>query len=384
MKMRSCKWFIGLVFCVLASCASSPIEGGAVSLDAAIHEAAQNIEARLEGGTIVALLNFSSPTDGFSEYVLEELSEYLVNGGKLIVVDRTKLDLIRQEERFQLSGEVSDESAQSIGKKLGAQVIVSGGISGADKVYRFRVKSLIVESAVVAASSSADISVQDAKVISLLGNPKAEVAAANEGDVLTTTVGAGKGQIFITGYTGSAENVIIPAQIGGLKVTAILDRAFADKGLTSVTIPNSVTVIEQFAFAGNYLTNVTIPNSVTEIGEAAFQQNQLTSVTISNLIKFIAEYAFFGNYLTSVTISNSVNAIMEGAFQQNKLTGVTIPNSVKYIGERAFAENNLTNVTIANSVMNIGDQAFVDNPLSAATKTTLTRRFGARIFDWDF
>jgi len=42
------------------------------------------------------------------------------------VVDRQQLDLIRAELNFQMSGEVSDESAQSIGQMLGVQSIMSG------------------------------------------------------------------------------------------------------------------------------------------------------------------------------------------------------------------------------------------------------------------
>jgi hypothetical protein len=355
MKKRFCKWFVGLVFCVLSSCASSPAISGAVPLDEAIHQAAQNIEARLEEGTILALLNFSSPGDNFSEYVLEELTRYLVNGGKFTVVDRAQLNLIQQEERFQLSGEVSDESAQSIGKKLGAQVIVSGGISSAGNVYRFRIKSLIVESAAVAASSAVDISVRDAKVVSLLGDSDALAAAANERNFLTTTAGADKGQIFIIDYIGSAENIIIPAQMGGLQVVGILEEAFAEKELRGVTIPNSIVTIRAHAFAGNYLTSISIPNSVTDIGEAAFYNNQLTRVTLGNSVRTIGYGAFACNQLKSLTIPNSVTDIHEFAFGENyELTTVIIPNSVKYIG---FA-------------------AFDDASLDKATESMLIRRFG--------
>ena len=49
--------------------------------------------------------------------------------------------------------------------------------------------------------------------------------------------------------------------------------AFLDcSGLTSVTIPNSVTMIGTKAFLGcSGLTSVTIPNSVTTIGGLAFR-----------------------------------------------------------------------------------------------------------------
>jgi formylglycine-generating enzyme required for sulfatase activity len=48
---------------------------------------------------------------------------------------------------FQLSGEVSDESAKAIGKKLGAQNIITGSLTAIGDNYRFRTYALDVESA---------------------------------------------------------------------------------------------------------------------------------------------------------------------------------------------------------------------------------------------
>jgi hypothetical protein len=55
-------------------------------------------------------------------------------------------------------------------------------------------------------------------------------------------------------------------------VITIGSNAFADcTGLTSVTIPNSVTTIGGYAFFGcPNLTSVTIPDSVATIGDKAF------------------------------------------------------------------------------------------------------------------
>ena len=65
-------------------------------------------------------------------------------------------------------------------------------------------------------------------------------------------------------------------------------------GLTSVTIPNSVTRIESYAFSScSGLTSITIPNSVTSIGEYAFSNcSGLTSITIPNSVTSIGEKAF--------------------------------------------------------------------------------------------
>ena len=157
----------------LAACATNKKQTvNTVPLDQAIQEAAKDIEDNVQAGQIIAVFNFSSPAEQFSEYVLEELSDRLVNGRKLTVVDRKELDLIRQEENFQLSGEVSDESAQSIGKKLGAQLIVSGSINAVGNVYRFRIRTLVVETAAIETSYSTDVNPAEIRVASLLDGAK--------------------------------------------------------------------------------------------------------------------------------------------------------------------------------------------------------------------
>jgi len=93
--------------------------------------------------------------------------------------------------------------------------------------------------------------------------------------------------------------------------------AFRDcTGLTSITIPNSVTSIGSSAFSYcTGLTSVTIPNSVTSIGNNAFNScTGLTSVTIPNSVISIGNYAFLGcidvgyssGKLTSVTFVGTI------------------------------------------------------------------------------
>ena len=98
-----------------------------------------------------------------------------------------------------------------------------------------------------------------------------------------------------------------------------LDYAAFDgcSGLTSLTIPSSVTSIGEYAFNGcSGLTSLTIPSSVTSIGESAFYGcSGLTSLTIPSSVTSIGELAFLGcSGLTSFTIPSSVTSIGWGAF----------------------------------------------------------------------
>jgi len=110
------------------------------------------------------------------------------------------------------------------------------------------------------------------------------------------------GDYFITyPWPNETTNVII-----GNGITEIGEGAFGGLSLTSVTIPNSVTVIGMLAFADNKLTNISFGNNVTHISHEAFARNNLTSVTIPPSVIQIGFSAFDGNPLTSITIGANV------------------------------------------------------------------------------
>ncbi len=140
-------------------------------------------------------------------------------------------------------------------------------------------------------------------------------------------------------------------------------------GLTSVTIPNSVTFIGDGTFKEcSGLTSVTIPNSVTNIGDEVFKNcSSLTSVTIGNSVTSIGDDAFRGcSGLTSVTINR--NAFLSKSYSQSsnmhhifgsQVKNYTIGDGVTAIGDYAFSGcSGLTSVTIGNSVTSIGNYTF--------------------------
>ena len=113
----------------------------------------------------------------------------------------------------------------------------------------------------------------------------------------------------VSGYTGAATELVIPAEVTHegetYKVTAIGGYAFQGKStLTRVTIPEGVTTIEGYAFFGcTSLTKVTIPEGVTHIGNRAFWGcTSLTSVSLPASLTECGE-AFYRLNLTKVTFA---------------------------------------------------------------------------------
>ncbi|MDR2393174.1 MAG: CsgG/HfaB family protein [Treponema sp.] len=144
----------------------------AITLDKAIQNGALYLIGRLPADSKVVILNFQSEHPKLSDYIIEELTTNMVNdkNSSLVVVDRQNLELLQQEMVFQMSGEVDDETAQAIGKKLGAQTIISGSIVPLGDDYRLRIRAIEVQTARIAGSQNTTI-VMDLILAALTGTP---------------------------------------------------------------------------------------------------------------------------------------------------------------------------------------------------------------------
>ncbi len=161
------------------------------------------------------------------------------------------------------------------------------------------------------------------------------------------------GSLTITGYSGPETNLVIPSTINNLPVIGIRDYAFwGCSGLTSVTIPSSVTSISDSVF--QYCSGLTSINVEPQNTVYSSLDGVLLSKDQTNLILFPA--ARKGAY----GIPSSVTSIRDSAFQNcSGLTSVTIPSGVTSIGKNAFQYcSGLTSLTIPSSVTTIGDSAF--------------------------
>lgn len=151
----------------------------------------------------------------------------------------------------------------------------------------------------------------------------------------------GDGGYTITGIgTETKTDIVIPATIKDVKVTAIADDAFNGRtDITGVKISEGIEKIGANAFNNcTSLASVRIPDSVTEVGATAFMNC---------------------SGLQIATIGTGLTEISNGMFQASGLVTINIPDNVLSINESAFREcHNLEVVTMGMGVKTIGYQAF--------------------------
>lgn len=187
------------------------------------------------------------------------------------------------------------------------------------------------------------------------------------------------------GYTMPTGDLVIPDNIthNGTQYPVSEIGAFAFSGctgLTSVTIPNTVTYMGGNAFANvvlEYLYNdsskspeglmtrhLVIGNSVTTISNSAYESDTiLETVVLGNSVTTIEAHAFrYCSSLDSVSAPTSLSSIGMYAFGGcSSLRSVTIPSDswLETIGERAFVScTNLKIIKLPCYLTSIGTNAF--------------------------
>jgi hypothetical protein len=179
--------------------------------------------------------------------------------------------------------------------------------------------------------------------------------------------------ITIYEYLGKSKEIIVPAYIDGIPVTAISDGAFSgnDK-ITDVILSEGICSIDDFSFSDCHnLSSINLPESLVSIGFWAFKScEKIANITLPKGITDIVYNPFDGcNNLSEIVVDkeNRIYASNEGIlFDKNMTTLIkypqckkgdyTVPATVIVIEYEAFSHcNKLTSITIPK------DTAFIHN-----------------------
>jgi len=125
--------------------------------DKAVKSTVDTLNAKLPPGTIIMIMKQQSSELNMLNDVMDQITTAVVQANRLKVVDRQNQSLIAAEQKFQLSGDVSDNTIVSIGKQLGAKYIVLFWISGVSSSRRLNLRILNVETGQIADQSNFEI-----------------------------------------------------------------------------------------------------------------------------------------------------------------------------------------------------------------------------------
>ena len=169
----------------------------------------------------------------------------------------------------------------------------------------------------------------------------------------------------ITDYTGESLEVIVPETINGIVVKEIGTRAFSDKDLTSIKLPNTIVKIGPYALSDNNIKSIVLPSNLEELGIYSLMGTGLNSLELPSSLTIIGEAALAHNYLTTLNIPNTVTYIGDRAIVGNKIKSITIPNSVTHLG-LGIMRDNLT-LEDFNLPMSLKDDVLTDQRLIGRT-----------------
>ena len=162
------------------------------------------------------------------------------------------------------------------------------------------------------------------------------------------------------GHSAIIEKVVVSEG-----VRTVGDYAFRDfTALNEAVIPTTVTSIGAYAFNGTtQLSGIDIPDGLMEIGARAFQSSGLTSFSMPDSVTSLGERVFCQCYgLEEVQLSSGIERIPERAFWfDRKLASIDIPEGIEVIGSNAFNScSTLTSVELPASLRTIELDAFVN------------------------
>ena len=111
---------------------------------AAIIRVSRNLVRELPKNHKIAVLSITASDEDIVTFVTDGIEQQLFDAGYSLV-DRSELDKIRLEQNLQLSGEVDDNQAVSIGKLAAARIVVTGIIVRTGNLQILTLRALAVE-----------------------------------------------------------------------------------------------------------------------------------------------------------------------------------------------------------------------------------------------
>jgi len=180
-------------------------------LDNAIQSAAESLSSDWAGARI-AVISFASGSDRMSNYLIDGMIDAFVGMRRFTVISRSEieLNLVRGELYFQMSAEVDEETAHSIGRWLGVQYIITGTFEPHMNAFRFRARVICVETLII--RDTVPLTVRRCRFVRYLLGERRPHAALFEDPARFWSVGASAGTSLASEprLTGALQATLAP------------------------------------------------------------------------------------------------------------------------------------------------------------------------------
>jgi len=188
-------------------------------LDNAIRDAVGELSSGLRTNPSVAVVAMHSGSAAMSNYLIDEMNVAFFHTGGLRLTERVQL------AGFNMHAAIDDATAQSIGRLLGVQYVVTGTLEPLAGFFRFRTRIIDAETGALRGIHTADVR-NDTLVASLLGagDPAAFLppaaawpppAAVPQATVGQFTLGQRWATWALNGIPGLGSFIIMSDRFGG-------------------------------------------------------------------------------------------------------------------------------------------------------------------------
>lgn len=179
--------------------------------------------------------------------------------------------------------------------------------------------------------------------------------AATEGKYESLTYYNYEDHIEIQSYENSVDvtSLVIPAEIEGLPVTVIRERAFEGATtLESVVVPEGVTQLNNQCFSEcTSLKSISLPSTLKKIGYGSFSNCiSLEKIEIPKGTTSLGYEAFSGCVnLRNVIINNGITELEQWTFKDCKITTLYLPKSITSMYYDPFVDGSVQEIYYAGS-----------------------------------
>lgn len=191
--------------------------------------------------------------------------------------------------------------------------------------------------------------------------------------------------------------ISIPSKLNGYTVVAIAEGAFIDCQISSVIIPEGISLDEGRAFVScDNLTSAQLPEGLTTTGLATFHScRKLQTINLPSTVVRIDDETFENcESLKNIVLPENLIFIGKEAFKKSAITEIVIPAKVESIHSSAFRLcNSLSSISVdesnitydsrdnCNAIIETATNKLVGNLPSATTIPSFVKIIGAYMFE---